>query len=56
MALKRKPFKKITCPVCDLRFRPTKKWQKYDSPVCAMRAYRFRVAQKLEQLEEQKAG
>ncbi len=52
MALKRKPLRKITCPVCDKRFLPTNKRQKYDSNLCAMKAYRFRVAEKLDRLEQ----
>ena len=52
MALKIKPLKKITCPVCDRRFKPTNKRQIYDDHLCAMRAYRHRVAMKLERLEE----
>lgn len=58
MALKRKQLKQITCPVCDKKFQPTKKGQKYNSNLCAMKAYRHRVAEKLERLErlEQKAS
>jgi hypothetical protein len=56
MALKKKPLPKITCPVCDEKFQPTSKFQKYDSNVCVQKAYRFRVAQKLERLERLEKG
>ena len=56
MALKRKRLKKRTCPVCDKRFQPTNPRKIYDSNLCAMKLYRWRVAQKLERLAELERG
>jgi len=56
MTLKRKALPKRICPVCGTRFQPTKKGQIYDKrTICGMKAYRFRVAQKLERLEQLEA-
>jgi hypothetical protein len=52
MALKKKRLKKRTCPVCDRKFQPGNKRQIYDRNVCAQKLYRFRVARKLERLQE----
>lgn len=51
--LKRKLLKKRICPVCDAHFRPTNPRQMYDKrKICGQRAYRFRLMEKLQRLQE----
>ena len=55
MALKRKVFKRV-CEVCDKRFQTGNKRKIYCSHLCGVKAYRYRVAQKLERLERIEQG
>jgi len=55
MALKKKLLPKKTCPVCDKVFQPTKKWQVYDSSKCSQKAFRHRIAERLEKLDSRSA-
>ena len=55
MALKRKVFKRA-CLVCDTRFQTINKRKINCCHLCGVKAYRYRVMQKLERLHRIEQG
>lgn len=52
MALKKKILPKKVCPVCDKTFQPKTSWQLYDKASCTQKAFRHRIAERLQRLDK----